>query len=64
MRTYEVLDLEDLCLDEGPDMMAAMALPDLRHYLEEVEAADEDLGLRALLETPEALSDSFQRELQ
>ena len=64
MRTQEVLDLEDLCLDEPPDIMAAMTLPDLRRYLDEDEEEDDELGLRTLLENPHALSRSFRRRLQ
>jgi hypothetical protein len=64
MQTQEVLDLEDLCLDETPDIMAAMTLPELRHYLDEEDEEDDELGLRTLLENPQALSRSFRRQLQ
>jgi hypothetical protein len=64
MRTQEVLDLEDLCLDEPPDIMTAMTLPDLRRYLDEDDEEDDELGLRTLLENPHALSRSFRRQLQ
>ncbi len=64
MRTREVLDLEDLCLDEAPDIMAAMTLPDLRRYVDEDDEEDEELGLRTLIENPRALSPSLRRQLQ
>lgn len=65
MRTQEARDLEDLCLDEAPDVMAAMTLPDLRRYLdEEDDEEDDELGLRSLIENPHALSRSFRRQLQ
>jgi hypothetical protein len=64
MRSEDVLNLEDLSFDEAPDIVAAMTLPDLRRYVEEDHDDDDDLGLRTLLENPEALSRSFRRQLQ
>jgi hypothetical protein len=64
MHSEEALILEDLSFDEAPDIVAAMTLPDLRHYVEEDHDDDDDLGLRTLLENPEALSKSFWRRLQ
>jgi hypothetical protein len=63
MRTQEVLDLEDLCLDEGPDMIAAMTSPELRRYVDDDDADDDDIGLRTLLEKPEALCRTFRRRM-
>jgi len=64
MRTQYTLEIEDLPFDDAPDIMAAMTLPDLRHYVEEGEQEDDELGLRALLERPEALSRSLRSQLQ
>jgi hypothetical protein len=64
MRSEDALDLEDLSLDEAPDIVAAMTLPDLRRYVEEDHDDDDDIGLRTLLENPEALAKSFRRLLQ
>jgi hypothetical protein len=64
MRTEETLALEELYLDESPDIMAAMTLPELRRYLDEGDEEDGELGLRALLEDPNALSPSLRRQLQ
>jgi hypothetical protein len=65
MRSQDPLNLEDLSFDEAPDIVAAMTLPDLRRYVEEDHRDDDDdLGLRTLLENPEALSKSFRRQLQ
>jgi hypothetical protein len=64
MRSQDALILEDLSLDEAPDIVAAMTLPDLRRYVEEDREDDDELGLRTLLENPEALSKSFRRQLQ
>jgi hypothetical protein len=64
MRSQDALILEDLSFDEAPDIVAAMTVPDLRRYVEEDHDDDEDLGLRALLENPEALSKSFRSQLQ
>jgi hypothetical protein len=63
MRSQDALNLEDFSFEEAPDIVAAMTLPDLRRYVEE-DHDDDDLGLRALLENPEALSKSFRRQLQ
>jgi hypothetical protein len=64
MRSQDALILEDLSFDEAPDILAAMTLPDLRRYVEEDHDDDDDLGLRTLLENPEALSKSFRCRLQ
>ena len=64
MRSQDALILEDLSLDEAPDIVAAMTLPDLRRYVEEDREDDHELGLRTLLENPEALSKSFRCQLQ
>jgi hypothetical protein len=63
MSTQEALVLEDLSFDDAIDTMTAMTLPGLRHYLEEDDEEDEELGLRTLIEHPEALSRSFRRRL-
>jgi hypothetical protein len=67
MRTQEVLDLEDLAIDEAPDMLAAMTIPQLRRYVDADEEDDKDadeLGFRTLLENPYALSKSLRKQLQ
>jgi hypothetical protein len=64
MSTQEALVLEDLSFDDAIDTMTAMTLPDLRHYLEEDNEEDEEIGLRTLIEHPEALSRSFRRRLK
>ena len=64
MRSEDELTWEDLPFDDAPDIVAAMTLPDLRRYVEEDHEEDDDIGLRRLLETPEALSKSFRRQLQ
>jgi len=64
MRSPDALILEDTSFDEAPDIVAAMTLPELRRYVEEDHEDDDDLGLRTLLENPEALSKSFRRQLQ
>jgi hypothetical protein len=64
MRSEDALNVEDFSFDEAPDIVAAMTLPDLRRYVEEDHDDDDDLGLRTLLENPEALSKSFWRQLQ
>ena len=64
MRSQDTLIFEDPSFDEAPDILAAMTLPDLRRYVEEDHDDDDDLGLRTLLENPEALSKSFRRQLQ
>ena len=64
MRSEDAVILEDLSFDEAPDIVAAMTLPELRRYVEEDHEDDDDLGLRTLLEYPEALSKSFRRQLQ
>jgi hypothetical protein len=62
MRSEEEPNLEDLSFDESPDIVAAMTQPDLRRYVEE-DHDDDELGLRTLLEYPEALSKSFRSQL-
>jgi hypothetical protein len=64
MSTQEALVLEDLSFDDAVDTMTAMTMPDLRHYLEEDNEEDEEIGLRSLIEHPEALSRSFRRWLK
>jgi len=64
MRSEDATIWEDLSFDEAPDIVAAMTLPELRHYVEEDHHDDDDLGLKTLLEHPEALSRSFRRQLQ
>jgi hypothetical protein len=64
MRSQDALNLEDFSFEEAPDIVAAMTLPDLRRYVEEDHDDADDLGLRALLENPEALSKSLRRQLQ
>ena len=64
MSTQETLVLEDLLFDDALDTMTAMTLPDLRHYLEEDNEEDEEIGLRTLIERPEALSRSLRRRLK
>ncbi len=63
MHRQDALISEDISFDEAPDILAAMTLPDLRRYVEEDQGDHDDLGLRALLENPEALSKSFRRQL-
>jgi hypothetical protein len=63
MRTQEAMELEDLSFEEAPDIMAAMTLPDLRRYVDEDHDERAEIGLRTLLENPEALSKSFRRQL-
>jgi hypothetical protein len=51
--------------DDTSDMAAAMALPAVRRYLAQDHGGDHmDLGFRALVEHPEALSRSFRGQLQ
>jgi hypothetical protein len=64
MRSQDALDLEELSIDEEPDTLTAMTLPDLRRYVQEDTYDDEEQGLRSLLEHPEALSRSFRCQLQ
>jgi len=64
MRNQDARILEDLSFEEAPGIAAAMTSPDLRRYVEEDHDDDDDLGLRALLENPEALSASLRRQLQ
>jgi hypothetical protein len=62
MNSLEALELEDLALDESPDSIMAMMLPDPRSYLAEDARSDEQ-GFRSLFEYPEALSKSFRCQL-
>jgi len=64
MHSEDSVSLDDLALDEAPDILAAMTLPELRCYVEDDCEDDDDLGLRTLLENPEALSKSLRRQLQ
>ncbi len=56
--------LEDLSFDDTSDTATAMALPGVRRYLAEDHEEHTDLGFRALVEHPEALSPSFRGQLQ
>jgi hypothetical protein len=63
MRSEEALDLDELLLEEAPDTMTAMLLPDLRRYVDEDVYDDEVHGMRSLLEHPEALATSLRSQM-
>jgi len=51
---------EEPSFDEAPDILTAMTMPDLRHYVDEDMYDDEASGLRALLDRPETFTGSVR----
>lgn len=62
MRSQDALDLEDLCFD-ALDTTTEMTQPESRFYGDDDTYHDEELGLRLLLEHPEALSRALRSQL-
>ena len=58
LSTNELWLIEEASLDDPPDLLT---LPEIKQHAAH-DLDDEDLGLRRLLERPEALSRSWWRE--